>query len=49
MAEASALEASAEDGFGAGATEAALNTNEELTLVEVWSLVPKSARGRDLC
>ena len=49
VAEASALDASAEDGSGGGATEAGLSTNEELTLVEVCSLVPKSARGRDLC
>ena len=49
VAEASALEASAEDEFGGSATEAGLNTNEELTPVDVCALPPKSARGRDLC
>ena len=38
-----------EDGFGGGATEAGLNANEELTLVGICSLVPKSACGRELC
>lgn len=49
VAEASALEVSVEDGFGGGATEAGLNANEELTLIEVCSLLPKSVRGRELC